>query len=209
VQAIGNTVEKNATDQIWLVKSATGQTAVNATRANTLVSDSNAPTAGVENNMPTWAPTPGPDVQWIAFASKRDYGFVLCSPTGTTSPVCTTTSKIGSGMQQIWIAAVDVSKLGTGADPTYPAFRVPFTDLTENCHRPFWALDALKPDGDAGVADGGATDSGAGSGDAGNGDAGAFDAGACVTFGSDCSSGYCCSGLQCLPNGSAYSCMTP
>jgi hypothetical protein len=140
----GKAIEKDLTDQIWLMKAAAdGEAPVNVTRANTLVSDSNAPAAGIENNMPTWAPSTGPDVQWIAFASKRDYGFVLCSPTGTTSSVCSAASKVGSGKQQIWIAAIDVAKLGTGDDPSYPAFRVPFMELTEDCHRPFWALDAL------------------------------------------------------------------
>lgn len=194
VKATGNTVEKNLTDQVWLVKAASGQTPVNLTRANTLVSDSTAPAAGVENNMATWAPTTGPDVQWIAFASQRDYGFVLCSATGTTTQVCKTTSKIGSGVQQIWIAAIDVSKLGTGVDPSYPAFRVPFMDLTENCHRPFWALDVLK---------GTTSDAGAGGGD--------YDAGPCTPFAGDCSSGRCCDGLQCIDDGTGnnFTCKYP
>ena len=103
-------------------------------------------------------------------------------------------------MQQLWIAAIDVSKLGTGVDPSFPAFRVPFVDLTENCHRPFWALDALKPPGDAGAGD-------ASAGDAGGG----FDAGPCLDFGGDCTSGVCCDTLQCIgdSNGDNYTCRFP
>jgi hypothetical protein len=215
----GKAIEKELTDQIWLMKAATGNvTPLNLTRANTLVSDSKAPAAGIENNMPTWAPTPGPDVQWVAFASKRDYGFVLCSPTGTTKSTCATTSKIGSGKQQIWIAAVDVSKLGGSEDPSYPAFRVPFMDLTEDCHRPFWALDALKDDGDAGAGGSSGTAGSSGSGGAGSGGmtAGAGGGGmggmaACVDLHGDCSSGVCCSGLECSPDssGDVFSCEAP
>ncbi|HKP62580.1 MAG TPA: hypothetical protein VJV78_37855 [Polyangiales bacterium] len=218
----GKAIEKDLTDQIWLMKAATGGAAmVNLTRANTLVSDSKAPAAGVENNMPTWAPTPGPDVQWIAFASKRDYGFVLCSPSGTTTSACATTSKIGSGKQQIWIAAIDVAKLGTSDEPSYPAFRVPFMELTEDCHRPFWALDALKEEtgGAGGAGAGGAGAGGAGSGGmggagaggAGSGGAGAGGSPACVDYQGDCSSGLCCEGFECTPNsdGTEFSCQVP
>jgi hypothetical protein len=211
----GKAIEKDLTDQIWLIKASTAtQTPVNITRANTLVSDSKAPAAGIENNMPTWAPSADPDVQWVAFASKRDYGFVLCSATGTTTPACTSTSKIGSGKQQIWIAAIDVTKLGTTEDPSYPAFRVPFMELTEDCHRPFWALDALKEEpedpGSAGMGGTGAAGSGGagagGSGGAGSG--GAAGAPACVDIGGDCSSGLCCSNLECTSDssGDVFSC---
>ena len=75
-----------------------------------------------ENNQPTWAP-PG-DYHWIAFNSQREYGFVL-----------------GKGTQQIWVAAVDPAKLGGGADPSYPAFRLQFQGLTEDNHRAYWTLD--------------------------------------------------------------------
>ena len=179
----GPKIEKDPLDQLYIVKATVGgtQTPINLTKANTLVNDGVAPASGVENNMATWAPTTGPDVQWIAFASLRDYGFVLRNG-----------SKIGSGMQQIWIAAIDVSKLGSGADPSFPAFRVPFMELTENCHRPFWALDVLKGGG-------------------GGSDAGAPDAGPCITFGNDCSSGPCCGDVQCIDDGTGenYTCKLP
>ncbi len=141
---------------------------------------------GAENNMATWAPSTGPDVQWVAFASKRDYGFVLCSPTSTTTSTCATTSKIGSG-----------------SDPSYPAFRVPFMELSENCHRPFWALDAIAHD-DGAAGSGGM--GGAGSGGAGSGGTGGSPA--CIANAGDCSSGSCCGGLECTPdaNGDVFTC---
>ncbi len=175
----GKSVEKDLTDQLWIVQAAPAGAQVALARANTLVNDGTV-ASGIENNMPTWAPPSTGDVQWVAFASLRDYGYVL-----------RTGSKVGADMKQLWIAAIDPAKLGTGLDPSFPAFRVPFTDLDENCHRPFWALDAVKPPG---------------------GDAGApKDAGPCVDFGGDCSMGKCCAGYQCIgdPQGNDYTCRFP
>ncbi len=100
--------------------------------------------------------------------------------------------KIGSGKQQIWIAAIDMAKLGSGDDPSYPAFRVPFMELSEDCHRPFWALDALSDCGTGGMG-------GTGGGPQ------------CVNLAGDCTSGLCCSGLECtyIPNDDSFVCEVP
>jgi hypothetical protein len=142
----GKSLDKDVLDQILIAPAQAGATPQLLVRANTLVNDYPAPnpptattcsnsdkTRCIENGMPTWAPSGEPQIQWIAFASLRDYGVVLKSG-----------SKIGSGMQQLWVAAIDTSKLGSG-DPSYPAFRIPFVELTENAHRPFWAEDAINP----------------------------------------------------------------
>jgi hypothetical protein len=192
--------EKDATAQVNVVKAQAGAQPQALTRANTLVNDQ-AIATGLYNNMPTWAPTREGDLAWVAFTSTRDYGTVLASG-----------SKLGSQKRQLWIAAVDSSKLGS-ADPSYPAFRVPFQELTENAHRPFWAEDALVKE-DAGVPDAGiradagnAADAGA---DAGVTDAGTSDAGrVCVPMDGDCAKGDCCSGLSCEPVGDSYQCQVP
>jgi len=60
------------------------------------------------------------------------------------------------GTQQIWVAAIDRSKVGQRradgglVDPSYPAFRFAFQDLNENNHRAFWALD-VRVEQDAGT----------------------------------------------------------
>jgi WD40-like Beta Propeller Repeat len=102
------------------------------TRANTAVGGKVL--ARLQNGMPTWAPSHDASIGWIAFTSARDYGLVLAQG-----------SKIGVGMHQLWIAAVDLEKTASG-DPSYPAFRLPAQDLTENNHRPFWTVDVLPPD---------------------------------------------------------------
>jgi hypothetical protein len=135
--------------QLFLVGAA-GGTQTELANANRVVS--NQRTDGqFENSQPTWAP-PG-DYHWLAFNSQREYGLV--APKGT---------------QQIWVAAVDPAKLGSGADPSYPAFRLQFQGLAEDNHRAFWTLDVrdpthpppppapLPPDGGACIATGATCD---------------------------------------------------
>lgn len=182
--AHGNkSTDNDATSQIFVAPAQVGATKQALDRANTLVNDTTQAT-GQQNSMPTWAPTTDSGLRWVAFTSRRDYGTVLTS--GST---------YGSQMDQLWIAAIDASKIGTGADPSYPAFRVPFTELDENCHRPFWAEDVLGPSF---------------GNDAGAPDTGAPDAATCLPSGADCSNGtFCCVGYQCLPSGDTYTCQTP
>jgi hypothetical protein len=158
--------EKEPGSQLRLV-SVSGGTVYELTRANTIVNDGVLPT-GVGNNQPTWAPKTEDGVMWVAFQSKRDYGVVLAPG-----------SKYGDEKNQLWVAAIDVEKLGKG-DPSFPAFRLPFQELTENNHRPFWALDATKPPEDAGPPP---------------------DAGVppCVPRFGDCSAGACCDPYTCEP----------
>jgi dipeptidyl aminopeptidase/acylaminoacyl peptidase len=117
--------------QLMLVGSETGSTPIPLTRANCTVS-TRTDDCKTENYQPTWAP-PG-DLQWIAFNSRRAYGVVQAA-----------------GPTQLWIAAVDPTKIGQG-DPSFPAFRVPFQGLKENNHRAYWTLDirATEPLPDAG-----------------------------------------------------------
>ena len=158
---------------LWVV-GAKGGAPVELTNANRVVS--NQTTDGLsENNQPTWAP-PG-DYHWIAFNSQREYGLV--SPKGT---------------QQIWVAAVDPAKLGGGADPSYPAFRLQFQGLTEDNHRAYWTLDVR----DTPVTPPPPTP----------------DAGMCVATGAKCDpvADTCCErGVRCdsQDDGMTYTCMAP
>lgn len=133
------------TFQLWLVSPDGGQLTelLNANRKVNnclgIACDTQGNTNGqYENTMPTWAP-PG-DLDWVAFNSKRPYGVVF--PAG--------------GTQQIWVAAIDRSKVGQRlpdgglVDPSFPAFRFAFQDLNENNHRAFWTLD-VRVEQDAGV----------------------------------------------------------
>lgn len=172
--------EKEGDSQLRLV-SVMGGTPFELTKANTIVNDGVVPT-GVSNNQPTWAPRTEDGVMWVAFQSKRDYGAILAPA-----------SKYGDEKNQLWVAAIDVSKLGK-EDPSYPAFRLPFQELTENNHRPFWAEDTTKPP--PGPPDAGPPETG--------------DAGMCIPRFGDCTAGgTCCAPYTCEPtgDGTAYSCI--
>lgn len=159
--------EKEPDSQLRLV-SIKGGAPFELTMANTIVNDGVLVT-GISNNQPTWAPNTDDGTLWVAFQSKRDYGVVLGPG-----------SKFGAGKNQLWVAAIDVAKLGKG-DPSFPAFRLPFQELTENNHRPFWAIDTTlppPPPDDAGVPDTGPPP--------------------CLALGADCTGGgVCCSPYAC------------
>jgi Tol biopolymer transport system component len=106
--------------QLMLVP-AEGGTPIELIAASRVVS--NEMTDGLhQNTAPTWAPEG--DYHWIAFNSQREYGVVR-----------------PGGNNQIWVAAIDTSKAESGADPSFPAFRVPFQGLDEANHRAYWTLD--------------------------------------------------------------------
>jgi hypothetical protein len=121
--------EADASAEIFLAPAARNATLVSLTRANTRVGGQTL--ARLQNGMPTWAPSRDPAIGWVAFTSTRDYGVVLRQG-----------SAIGAGQRQLWIAAIDFTRIGNG-DPSYPAFRLPAQDLAENNHRPFWTVDVL------------------------------------------------------------------
>ncbi|HEX2571036.1 MAG TPA: hypothetical protein VH877_15860 [Polyangia bacterium] len=171
--------------QLFIVPAAGGQP-VELLNANRVVSN-RLGTGQTENSQPTWAPDG--DLAWIAFNSQREYGVVL--PQGT---------------QQIWVAAVDLSKAGTGTDPSYPAFRLQFQGLQENNHRAYWTLDVRDP---VPPPDGG-TDSGSGGTDGGVSTPDAacttsIPAGqTCDPLNDCCQRGYRCDTLD---NGVTYTCV--
>ncbi len=132
--------ENDPTAKIVLARASANAEQIALDAANMQVGD--AKLANLQNGMPTWAPALDGNIGWIAFTSTRDYGLVLNAETRAGAGVG---AGAGQPMRQLWVAAVDLSKAGM-LDPSYPAFRLPAQDLTENNHRPFWAIDVLPPD---------------------------------------------------------------
>jgi hypothetical protein len=113
--------------------------------------------AGITNSWPRWSPFvqnyKGKHILWVTFSSNRDYGLRLvntgfdnCYP--PESPAYDTPqplSKQGVGYEncaqpQIWMAAVVVDPdptLDTG-DRSFPAFWLPFQDVTSHNHSAQW-----------------------------------------------------------------------
>jgi hypothetical protein len=74
---------------------------------------------------------------FVTFSSKIDYGFALVN-SGTN----------GANRAQLWMAAIDLRTATTGGDPSLPPVWLPFQDITETNHLPFWtALVACTQDG--------------------------------------------------------------
>ncbi len=92
-------------------------------------------TTALTNSFPRWAPfvqklDEGHNLVWLTFSSTRQYG--LRSPTRSTADPTETTSGT-----LIWMVGVNPS-VG-GADPSYPAFCLPFQDVTTSNHIAQWA----------------------------------------------------------------------
>jgi len=64
---------------------------------------------------------------FVTFSSKIDYGFALVN-----------TGPSGVHRAQLWMAAIDLRSVAPGGDPSLPPFWLPFQDITETNHLPFW-----------------------------------------------------------------------
>ena len=75
---------------------------------------------------------------FVTYSSKIDYGLALINA-----------GPSGAQRAQLWMAAIDLRKPATtGDDPSLPPFWLPFQNITEAHHLPFWtALVACTQDG--------------------------------------------------------------
>ena len=83
--------------------------------------------AGLTNSWPTFATVgvlPPGGYYWMAFSSRRDYGFLHTG--APASP-------------QIWIAAIDPLALAQGKDGSFAALWLPGQDINAGCHIARWA----------------------------------------------------------------------
>jgi len=78
-------------------------------------------------SWPKWAPVMhdyyGGKIMWLTFSSQRAYGLRLSQWQGT----------------QIWMAAFDPARIASGQDPSFPAFWLPFQDITGGNHIAQWS----------------------------------------------------------------------
>ncbi|HEX7838197.1 MAG TPA: hypothetical protein VF469_12070 [Kofleriaceae bacterium] len=115
---------------------------------------------GMTNSWPRWSPFVqqyrGKRIVWVTFSSTRDYGLRVAnegtpyfncyppvSPEDPSSdhakpfdPNCT--------QPQIWMAAISLDDLAAGSDPSFPAFWLPFQDVTAHNHIAQW-VDQIAP----------------------------------------------------------------
>jgi hypothetical protein len=122
-------------------------------------------TGPLTNSWPRFAPTvqkyKGDQIAWVTFSSTRDYGDVvrnsamvggmpqhLCfppeSPENTSTNKNVTTDPICL-QPQLWMAAINLSKAASGADPSFRAFWLPFQDPTSHNHIAQWVVQLVGP----------------------------------------------------------------
>lgn len=107
------------------VISVDGEKTYELAAANGYLSDEMTPEDEVTNSWPGWAPLPDADIAWIAFSSKRDYGFV---------------TSIDDNRPQIWVTGFDLEAAEDGKteDPSSPPFWLPYQDWESNNHIAIW-----------------------------------------------------------------------
>jgi hypothetical protein len=83
-------------------------------------------------SWPKWAPVEhqyyGGKIMWLTFSSMHPYGLRLAAGAQT----------------QLWMIAVDLTKLGTGQDPSFPAFWLPFQDVNGGNHIAQWSTAVVR-----------------------------------------------------------------
>jgi hypothetical protein len=108
--------------ELWTVR-ATGGTPIRLSKAT----DPGA------TSWPKWAPvrhhSASGQVLWFTFSSGRAYGLRL----GQYEQV------------QLWMVAFDPARAATGQDPTYPAFWLPFQDISSSNHIGQWSTEVPRP----------------------------------------------------------------
>jgi hypothetical protein len=96
------------------------------------------------NSFPKWSPfifhrtgELGTRLQWVTFSSTRNYG--LRTP---PAPANGGTGEATSGTL-IWMTAIDPDKVEGGMDGSYPAFCLPFQDVTTSNHIAQWTTKVV------------------------------------------------------------------
>jgi len=126
--------DTNPTARLFGIRLASGASPVELTRANT-GGILDAGKVDLTNSFPKWSPfvfrrTAGEQssrLMWVTFASKRKFG-VRDLPA----------SNRGGDGTLVWMAAVDPDQIQNGADPSYPAFVLPFQDYDSSNHIAQW-----------------------------------------------------------------------
>jgi hypothetical protein len=140
----------NPAARVMLMSNVNGAPVVDLEKANG--SPASAPVP-LSNSWPRWSPFvqtyQGNRLLWITFSSTRDYGVrVRNHKTGMYQCYPPDSAQIPGGAHhstfdplcqqpQLWMAAINLSE-NSGSDPSFPAFWLPFQDITTHNHTPQW-----------------------------------------------------------------------
>jgi WD40-like Beta Propeller Repeat len=111
-------------------------------------------TGPLSNSWPRWSPFiqtyHGDKLLWVTFSSTRDYGVLVHNGTAGLTQCYPPDTPENSGAHgakfpatckqpQIWMAAINLSTAELHpADPSFPAFWLPFQDMTTHNHTAQW-----------------------------------------------------------------------
>lgn len=145
--------------------------------------------SALAQTFPRWAPFVGDRwadgrgrVMWVTFSARRRYGLHPLPEVNKSLPG-----------QLMWMAAIDPEAVLAGDDGSFPAFALPFQDLTTSNHIGQWTQRVVPTDPDPG----------------GPGGDGGTDAGTqCRERGESCEDDPCCPGLACVDEGGELRCRT-
>ncbi len=125
---------------VFVVKPEAGATPVALTQAN--ARGQLDTTSELTNSWPKWAPfefqrtaDPASRLVWMTFASSRRYGL-------RTPPAGSGNAEASTGTL-VWMVAIDPDLAAAGVDPSYPAFALPFQDVTTSNHIAQWTEDVV------------------------------------------------------------------
>jgi hypothetical protein len=121
----------------------------------------------LSNSWPRWSPFVqmyrGNRLLWVAFSSTRDYGVRVrnhlpgmyqCYPPDSyelAGGAHHSTFDAACQQPKLWMAAINLSE-AKGTDPSFPAFYLPFQDITTHNHTPQWTQQVVNmPVPDAGT----------------------------------------------------------
>ncbi len=154
----------NPAARLMLVPSVAGSTPVDLEKAN---GSAAASPEKLSNSWPRWSPFVqtyrGNRLLWVAFSSTRDYGVLVrnhlsgmyqCYPADSFQlPGATHHATFAAACQQpkLWMAAINLSE-SAHSDPSFPAFLLPFQDVSTHNHTPQWTQEIVNmPPPDAGA----------------------------------------------------------
>jgi hypothetical protein len=128
----------------WAVAPSAGAQPIYLARANAPgVRDGSS--SDLSNTFPRFSPFAQAQgagrLFWVTVASRRQLGLRNPPPT----PSSADPTELGTSGQVLWMFAVDPDKLASGQDGSYPAFYLPFQDLTTSNHIGQWTQRVVNP----------------------------------------------------------------
>jgi hypothetical protein len=107
-----------------------------------LVLANGSPGTNMSNTWSQWAPKTGKRYAWLAYASERPYGHRLTRQNQS----CGALVQGQQGCKQLWVTAIDLSKLKSGsADPSFAPFWIPGQNIGAQYVSPQWTTAVLTP----------------------------------------------------------------